>query len=61
MKLLLIAFSKTMKRADWLTNTTVLALISRDTATVIIIHSICATSPIFAWPFSTFVDILSGI
>ena len=44
----------------WLTNTTILPLEARNTATVIIIHSICAISSIFAWSFRTIVDILSG-
>ena len=40
-----------------LTNTTILPRVSSDTAAVIIIHSICATSSIFAWSISTIVDV----
>ena len=45
----------------WLTNTAILSRVSRNTATIKIIHSICATSSIFAWSISTIVDILKEI
>ena len=40
-----------------LTNTTILPHVSSNTAAVIIIHSICTTSSIFAWSISTIVDV----
>ena len=43
---------------NWLTNTTILSSVSKNTATIKIIHSICATSSIFARSISTIVDIL---
>ena len=42
---------------NWLTNTTILPRVSSGTTAVIIIHSICTISPIFAWSISTIVDI----
>ena len=40
-----------------LTNTTIFPHVSSNTAAVIIIHSICTTSSIFAWSISTIVDV----
>ena len=40
-----------------LTNTTIVPSVPSDTAAVKIIHSISATSAIFAWSISTIVDI----
>ena len=42
-----------------LTNTAILSRVSRNTATIKIIHSIRATSSIFARSISTIVDILN--
>ena len=42
---------------NWLTNTTILPRVTNDTAAVIIIHSICAASSIFARSISTIVEV----
>ena len=46
---------------NWLTNTTILPRVTNDTAAVIIIHSIRATSSIFARSISTIVDVFRKI
>ena len=46
---------------NWLTNTAILSRVSRNTATIKIIHSICATSSIFARSIGTVIDILGGV
>ena len=46
---------------NWLTYTAILSRVSRNTATIKIIHSICATASIFAWSISTIIDILKEI
>ena len=46
---------------NWLSNTTIPPRVTNDTAAVIIIHSICAASSIFARSISTIVEVFRKI